>query len=123
MRTRLAALLVTAGCILPAAAAATVITAVPASAATVVCHTTSLWSRPPTKATTYLAGPAGTVTLAPGPGGLKVIAVHRNIGWSSYIDTAAGNSVDVYFRHLTSHVKFEAGIEDNGLMQRLITTC
>jgi hypothetical protein len=122
MRTKLAALLIAASCITPAAA--TFLTTTPASALTpTACHVTSTWSKPPARPTTYVAGRAGTVTLAPIPGGLKVVAVHRNHGWSAFIDTASGNSVDVYFRHLTSRVTFEAGIEDNGLMQRLITTC
>jgi hypothetical protein len=122
MRRKLAALLIAATCIIPVAAAT--VSATPAFALTrTTCHVASAWSKPPTKPITYAAGPAGTVTLAPIRGGLKVIGVHRNRGWSAFVDTASGNSVDVYFRHLTSRVKFEAGIEDNGLMQRLITTC
>jgi hypothetical protein len=122
MRTKLAALLIAATCMTPALAV-TAVSATPASAATATCHTASVWSKPPRHAITYPAGHAGTVTLARGPGGLKVTAVHRNAGWSAVIDTASGNSVDVYFRRHTSRVKFEAGIEDNALMQRLVTTC
>jgi hypothetical protein len=120
MRTKLAALLIAAASIAPIAAAA--MPAQPASAAA-TCHTSSSWSRPPTRPTTYTAGSAGTVTITSIRGGLRVVSVHRNAGWLSFTDTAAGDSVDVYFRHLTHTVKFEAGIEDNGLMQRLITTC
>ena len=127
MRTRLAGLLIAASLIVPATAIATTTAASAATAtnavATTACHHTSTWSRPPTAATTYPAGPAGTVTVAPGPGGLKVVSVHANHAWSSLVDTPSGNSVDVYFRHLTSNVKFEVGIEGNNLMQRVVTTC
>jgi len=121
MRTKLAGLLIAASLIVPATAASATTTT--KSAATNACHQTSTWSRPPTAATTYPAGPAGTVTVAPGPGGLKVVSVHANHGWKSLVDTPSGNSVDVYFRHLTSSVKFEVGIEGPNLTQRVVTTC
>ena len=126
MRTKLVGLLIAASLIVPATAVATTTAAsatTTTKAATNACHHTSTWSRPPTAATTYPAGPAGTVTVAPGPGGLKVVSVHANHGWKPIIDTRSGNSVDVYFRHLTSNVKFEVGIEGANLMQRVVTTC
>ena len=40
--------------------------------------------------------------------------VHAAKGWRVAIDSSVGSSVDVYFRHVTHTLKFEAEINDAG---------
>ena len=95
----------------------------PASAATATCTKSVSVTTPPTAPTSYPAGSAGSVTIKPVPAGLKVVSVAPNTGWTFRVDTAKGNSVDVYFRMGTTRVKFEAGIESPTKMRLLVRTC
>ena len=77
----------------------------------------------PAAPTAYSAGSAGSVTVGPDASGLKVVSVAPNAGWKPRVDTAKGSSVDVYFRHGTSKVKFEASIEGPKRLRVLVRTC
>lgn len=78
----------------------------------------------PAKATSYGAGAAGSVTIAPvNKGTIKVTAVHRALGYRAYIDSSSGSSVDVYFHNSAHRVKFEAEINDSGGLTVTVTTC
>jgi hypothetical protein len=94
-----------------------------ATAATTTCTRNVTKTTPPTSPTAYPAGAAGSVTVARGPGGLKVVSVAPNSGWKARIDTASGNSVDVRFRMGTSRIKFEASIEAPHKMLVVVRTC
>jgi hypothetical protein len=78
----------------------------------------------PSKPTTYGAGAAGSVTVAPvNAGTIKVTAVHPARGYRAFVDSGSGSSVDVYFHNRTSSVKFEAEINDSGGLTVTVTTC
>lgn len=78
----------------------------------------------PARPTSYRAGAAGTVTVAPvNRGTIKVTKVHPASGYKAFVDTARGSSVDVYFHNRTSKVKFEAEINDSGGLTIKVTTC
>jgi hypothetical protein len=78
----------------------------------------------PKRATTYRAGSAGLVTVAPvNSTTIRVAAVHPAAGWRYFIDTGRGSSVDVYFRGGTHSVKFEAEINDWGGLTTTVTNC
>lgn len=78
----------------------------------------------PGKPTSYGAGAAGSVTIAPvNKGTIKVTAVHRAHGYRAYIDSSNGSSVDVYFHNSAHRVKFEAEINDSGGLTVTVTTC
>jgi len=94
-----------------------------AGAATAACTRSVSKTTPPTAATVYPAGAAGSVTVGPAASGLTVVSVAPNTGWSSRVDTASGKSVDVYFRMGASKIKFEAGIESPTKLRVLVRTC
>ena len=98
-------------------------TAAPASAATATCSKLVTKTTPPASATAYPAGAAGSVTVGPMAGGLQVVSVAPNSGWTPRVDTASGPSVDVYFRNGATKVKFEASIEAKNRMRLLVRTC
>lgn len=98
-------------------------TLAPASAATATCSNSVAKTTPPTSPTAYAAGTAGSVTVGPMAGGLQVVSVAPNTGWTPRVDTATGPSVDVYFRNGTTKVKFEASIEAKNRMRLLVRTC
>lgn len=78
----------------------------------------------PSRATTYAAGAAGSVTVAPvNKGTIKVTAVHPSPGYRAFVDSSRGSSVDVYFRGHSRHLKFEAEINDTGGLTVTVTTC
>jgi hypothetical protein len=54
---------------------------------------------------------------------VKVLSVIPARGWKARIDTASGNSVDVYFSNGLHRVKFEAGIESSTLMLVTVRVC
>jgi hypothetical protein len=122
MKPRFAVFLLSAAMAVPVGAVA-LTSGGSASAATVTCTRKVTKTTPPTSPTVYGAGAAGSVTVGPGPGGLKVDSVAPNSGWVFRVDTASGNSVDVYFRMGTTRVKFEAGIESPTLLLVVVRTC
>ena len=78
----------------------------------------------PKTTTTYRAGVAGAVSIAPvSSGTIKVSAVHYARHWHGYVDSGRGSSVDVYFRSGTHRVKFEAEINDGGGLTVTVTSC
>ena len=78
----------------------------------------------PAKATTYGAGAAGSVTIAPvNKGTIRVASVHRSPGYRAFVDSGSGSSVDVYFHGHGHSIKFEAEIADSGGLTVTVTTC
>ena len=78
----------------------------------------------PKAATTYKAGAAGTVTVAPvNTGTIKVVKASPAKGYRAHVDSWRGSSVDVYFTSSTHRVKFEAEINDSGGLTITVTTC
>jgi len=78
----------------------------------------------PRTPTSYRAGAAGTVTVAPvNAGTIRVAGVRSAPGYRAFIDSGRGSSVDVYFRSHTHNVKFEAEINDAGGLTVTVTTC
>ena len=78
----------------------------------------------PKAATTYKAGAAGTVTVAPvNAGTIKVVKASAAKGYRAHVDSSRGSSVDVYFTSSTHRVKFEAEINDSGGLTITVTTC
>ncbi len=78
----------------------------------------------PSQATTYSAGAAGSVRIAPvNKGTIRVISVHRAPGYRGYVDSGSGSSVDVYFSGHGQHIKFEAEINDAGGLTVTVTSC
>ncbi len=68
------------------------------------------------------AANAGSVTIAPVNGHtIRVAGITRSKGWTSYVDTRRGDSVDVYFRQGTHKVELEAEITDAGLLKVTVT--
>jgi hypothetical protein len=128
MRRFVAMLSLAAGAAVPTGLAASA-AALPASAAPAVAAVTctTKWTRttPPTGPTTFPASPAGSVTIGPGryTGTVKVLSVAPATGWQYFVDTASGNSVDVYFHNSLHRVKFEAGIESPTLMVVMVRVC
>lgn len=124
---RLLAAAALAGCATTAgaAAAATTHRAAPARPAAVAACTISHRNYAfPKAATSYKAGAAGAVTIAPvNAGTIKVVKVSTAPGYHAYVDSWRGSSVDVYFRSLTHRVKFEAEINDWGGLTITVTTC
>jgi hypothetical protein len=98
-------------------------TATSASAAPAHCTKSASNATPPTAPTAYGAGAAGSVTVGPLKHGLTVASVSPNSGWSSRVDTATGNSVDVFFQSGTTRIKFEAGIESPTRLHLVVRTC
>lgn len=96
-----------------------------AATTTTACTTTYTRTTPPSSPTVYKAGPAGSVTVAPGKyqGNVRVVSVAPATGWKYFVDTASGNSVDVYFSNGLHHVKFEAGVESATLMIVMVRVC
>jgi len=119
----LAATLAFAG---PGVASATVVQRPPTNARTIpaVCSTHSRSHVLPRTVTSYNAGAAGTVKVATTSSGtIRVVGVRAAKGYRSSVDSSSGSSVDVYFRHGTHTVKFEAEINDAGGLTTLVTTC
>ena len=78
----------------------------------------------PKAATTYKAGAAGTVTVAPvNAGTIKVVKASPAKGYRAHVDSGRGSSVDVYFTSSAHRVKFEAEINDSGGLTITVTTC
>ena len=78
----------------------------------------------PKAATTYKAGAAGTVTIAPvNAGTIKVVKASPAGAYRARVDSARGSSVDVYFTSSAHRVKFEAEINDSGGLTVTVTTC
>ena len=78
----------------------------------------------PKAATTYKAGAAGTVTVAPvNAGTIKVVKATPARGYRAHVDSPRGSSVDVYFTSSAHRVKFEAEINDSGGLTVTVTTC
>lgn len=93
-------------------------------AATAHCSTARHNFGYPKATTTYKAGAAGAVSIAPvNSGTIKVAAVHFARHWRGYVDSGRGSSVDVYFRSGTHRVKFEAEINDAGGLTVTVTSC
>jgi len=78
----------------------------------------------PKAMTTYQAGAAGSVSIAPvNSGTIRVAAIHHAAHWRGYVDSRQGSSVDVYFRSGTHQMKFEAEINDGGGLTLTVTAC
>jgi hypothetical protein len=78
----------------------------------------------PTRAETFKALTAGSVTIAPvNSGTIQVTRVHPAAGWHAYVDSGRGSSVDVYFRSGRHMIKFEAEINDAGGLTITLTKC
>jgi len=78
----------------------------------------------PKAATTYKAGAAGTVTVAPvNAGTIRVVKASPARGYRAHVDSRRGSSVDVYFTSSAHRVKFEAEINDSGGFTVTVTTC
>lgn len=78
----------------------------------------------PTATTSFKAGRAGSVSIAPvNSGTIRVAAVHHAAHWRGYVDSGRGSSVDVYFRSGTHRIKFEAEINDSGGLTVTVTAC
>jgi len=78
----------------------------------------------PKAATSYQAGAAGTVTVAPvNAGTIKVVKASAAAGYRAFVDSRQGSSVDVYFTSAAHRVKFEAEINDSGGLTITVTTC
>ena len=78
----------------------------------------------PKAATSYKAGAAGTVTVAPvNAGTIKVVKATPARGYRAHVDSGRGSSVDVYFTSSAHRVKFEAEINDSGGLTVTVTTC
>ncbi|MGO9332949.1 MAG: hypothetical protein ACLQCU_02645 [Acidimicrobiales bacterium] len=109
----------------PGAASATAVQRHSSSSqATAVVRSSSPKSYPlPRAATWYRAGTAGSVKIAAlNSGTIRVVTVNAAQGYIASVDSASGSSVDVYFRHGTDTVKFEAEINDSGGLTVLVTT-
>ena len=109
----------------PGAASATTVQRQPSSAlATTAVGSSSSWSYPlPRTATWYRARGAGSVKIATvNSGTIRVVTVSAARGYRASVDSSSGSSVDVYFRHGTHTVKFEAEINDGGGLTVLVTT-
>jgi hypothetical protein len=77
----------------------------------------------PKTATWYRVDAAGSVKIAAvNSGTIRVVTVNAAQGYIASVDSASGSSVDVYFRHGTHTVKFEAEINDSGGLTVLVTT-
>jgi hypothetical protein len=114
----------TSGLLAGSASASTLHRASPAQQAAAHCVAPHHNYAFPSKPTTYRAGAAGSVTVAPvNAGTIRVNAVHPARGYRSFVDSGRGSSVDVYFHNRTSNVKFEAEINDSGGLTVTITTC
>jgi len=48
------------------------------------------------------------------PGTIRVVKVSAAKGYKTVVDSSSGSSVDVYFRHGTHTLKFEAEVNDSG---------
>lgn len=78
----------------------------------------------PKAATTYQAGAAGSVIVAPvNAGTIKVVKAMPAKGYRASVDSWQGSSVDVYFTSSAHRVKFEAEINDWGGLTITVTTC
>ena len=109
----------------PGAASATAVQRHPSSSqATAVLRSSSSKSYPlPRTATWYRAGVAGSVKIAAvNSGTVRVVTVNAAQGYIASVDSSSGSSVDVYFRHGTRTLKFEAEINDSGGLTVLVTT-
>ena len=107
-----------------AAAAATAPRAASARPALATCHARHQNHPFPKAATTYRAGAAGTVTVAPvNAGTIKVVKASPAAGYRAHVDSRRGSSVDVYFTSSAHRVKFEAEINDSGGLTVTVTTC
>ena len=94
------------------------------SPAVTACSVASRNGGLPKTATLYSAGSAGSVRIATlNSGTIRVISVSAATGYRASVDSASGSSVDVYFRHGTHTVKFEAEINDAGGLTTRVTTC
>lgn len=88
------------------------------------CHATHHNYPFPRQPRTFAAGVAGSVTIAPvNSGTIRVAHVHRAPGYRSFIDSARGSSVDVYFNGHHRSIKFEAEINDAGGLTVTVTSC
>src|SRR5215831_1964411 len=97
-----------------AAGAAAAPGAAPARPALAACHAQHRNYPFPKAATSYKAGAAGTVTVAPvNAGTIKVVKATPARGYRAHVDSARGSSVDVYFTSSAHRVKFEAEINDS----------
>jgi hypothetical protein len=107
-----------------AAGAATAPRAASARPALAACHAQRQNYPFPKAATTYQAGAAGTVTVAPvNAGTIKVVKASPAKGYRAHVDSWQGSSVDVYFTSSAHRVKFEAEINDSGGLTITVTTC
>jgi len=107
-----------------AAAAATVSGAGSAPSALAACAAQHRNYPFPKAATTYKAGAAGTVTVAPvNAGTIRVVKASPAKGYRAHVDSWRGSSVDVYFTSSAHRVKFEAEINDSGGLTITVTTC
>jgi hypothetical protein len=106
------------------AGAATAPGAASARPALAACHAQHRSYPFPKAATTYKAGAAGTVTVAPvNAQTIRVVKASPATGYRAHVDSWRGSSVDVYFTSSAHRVKFEAEINDSGGLTVTVTTC
>jgi uncharacterized membrane protein YgcG len=68
---------------------------------------------------TFVAGAAGTVTIARDGSTLTVAAVGANPGWVTEIEQQSGPEVEVVFRNGTARIDLEAEFEDGAVRVRV----
>ena len=68
---------------------------------------------------TFVAGDAGTVTIARSGSTLTVVAVGANPGWVTEIEAQSGPEVEVVFRNGARRIDLEAELEDGAVRVRV----
>ena len=122
--TTLAACILGGGLLVAGAASAATSRPTAQAPAAGSCHATHHNYPFPSQPRTFAAAVAGSVTVAPvNSGTIRVARVHRAPGYRSFIDTARGSSVDVYFNGHHRSIKFEAEINDAGGLTVTVTNC
>jgi hypothetical protein len=114
----------TAGFAAGAAGASAAVRPVVVRSAGVACSITARNYAFPRARTTYRAGAAGSVTVAPvNRETIKVVATHPALGWRATVDSVIGSSVDVYFHRVGHSIAFEAEINDGGGVTVTVRSC
>ena len=96
-----------------------------ATTAAAICTVSKSFAAYPSSSETFKVnvGPTGIGTVAVaanGPGLIRVTSVTHATGYSSFVDSRSGSSIDVYFNGGGHRVKFEAEVTDKGNL--LLTT-
>jgi septal ring-binding cell division protein DamX len=106
------------------ASAATSHRAAASQAASASCQVARHTVAYPKAATSFQAGAAGWVKVAPAKRHtLRIAGVTPATGYRAFIDSRSGSSVDVYFSSRHRHAKFEAEVNDAGKLTVTVTSC